>query len=206
MRPWRLGIVQVSIVIENRNFFFYYNSFYPLLHIISAIPLSCAGSFVHRHACRVFPGLFNYYTGDMHIGNAHVVVVSQQDPTRQETVRFNGFNNTMSVLNWIERQPELVLSTAAEGTQSASNDSSTTSNMYSSSDTNTDSGGVVEIAAAGCSAGSLVRFLFVLFSWCWLKPYTSSLPTRLTLALVLALMFVSPMIKKKQGVQSGRII
>ena len=85
----------------------------------------------------------------MHIGNAHVVVVSQQDLTRQESVRFNGFNNTMSVLNWIERQPELVLSTAAEGTQStsASDNSSTT-----------DTGGVVEIAAAGCSAGSLVRF------------------------------------------------
>ena len=112
----------------------------------------------------------------MHIGNAHVVVVSQQDLTRQESVRFNGFNNTMSVLNWIERQPELVLSTAAEGTQStsASDNSSTT-----------DTGGVVEIAAAGCSAGSLVRCLLVLFSCCRLKAYTSFLPTQLTLAFPL---------------------
>jgi len=93
----------------------------------------------------------------MHIGNAKVVVVSQQDLTRQETVRFNGFNNTMSVLNWIERQPELVLSTAAEGTQStsASDNSTSNKNIDSSSDSNTDTGGVVEIAAAGCSAGSL---------------------------------------------------
>lgn len=167
--------------------FSYYNSLYHLLHIVSATPLNCAGSFVHRHACRVFPGLFNFCTGDMHIGNAKVVVVSQQDPTRQETVRFNGFNNTMSVLNWIERQPELVLSTAAEGTQStsASDNSTSNKNIDSSSDSNTDTGGVVEIAAAGCSAGSLVRCLLVLFSCCRLKAYTSSLPTRLTLAFPL---------------------
>merc|ERR1712238_175766 len=83
----------------------------------------------------------SYCSGDMHIGNARVELSSSSsssdnnatDPSssvvRSKIAKFSGYNNTMSVLNWIKQQSEL--SVTAEG------------------------GTIAEIAASGCSAGSL---------------------------------------------------
>jgi len=70
-----------------------------------------------------------YCSGDMHVGDAMVELVDQNDAAVSRTVRFNGYNNTLSVMYWIKRQPEFDAAAAA--------------------------GGGLEVAGAGCSAGSL---------------------------------------------------
>ena len=70
-----------------------------------------------------------YCSGDMHVGDAARELVSRNDATATKTVRFNGYNNTMSVMEWVQRQPELNAAAAADGG--------------------------LQVAGAGCSAGSL---------------------------------------------------